>query len=97
MSRSAGDRTHALSAAATGTHGLRGVAQPLQVGAAVQTARIEQRAARGAHDAERDVGGVVVLRVTLAAYGEPLREYCLTHLPACEILPIGIVFARRRG
>lgn len=25
--------------------------------------------------------------------GEVLREYCLTHPPACEILPIGTVFA----
>ena len=28
---------------------------------------------------------------------EALREYCLTHPPACEILPIGTVFGRDAG
>ena len=44
-----------------------------EVGAAVRTARVGQRAARGAHDEQRDVAGVVVLRVAVYGPDESVR------------------------
>ena len=53
------------AATAAGAHGARCVDQAAQLRAAVRTARIEQRAAGGAHDGNRGVAA----RGTLAANG----------------------------